>query len=55
MVGVSVDYNIIKPYEEKARLISCDYSLSTEEARAKTESLLYRCLNEIYKKYFEEV
>ena len=55
MTGVKIDIDIIKPYEDKARIISHDYSLTTEVKRAKTESLLYQCLNEIYNRYFEEV
>ena len=55
MSGVKIDIDIIKPYENKARIISHNYSLSTEVQRAKTESLLYQCLKEIYNRYFEEV
>ncbi len=55
LTGVKINDNIIKTYEDKARIIARDYSLTAEIKRAKTESLLYQCLNEIYKKYFMEV
>lgn len=55
LTGVKIDNDIIKPYEDNARLLKHFYTLSTEERRAKTEGLLYHCLNEIYKRYFEEV
>ena len=47
MPGKTVDYNIVRKYNEKARAISSDWSLSYEEQKKKTNKLLNKFLEEI--------
>ncbi len=40
-IGKAVDYNLIREYDEKARVICCDYSLKWEDQKEAVNALLY--------------
>lgn len=48
MFGYSVDYNLSREYEEKARKIVCDWSIPYEEQRNRVNSLLAEYLQKAH-------
>lgn len=46
-IGRKVDYDLQREYDEKARAIACNYSLSWEEQTARVNNLLHEFMEKI--------